>query len=115
MFSKLQALLGDRLASEIMPITMTLDPVTDIPARMRSRAGRFQANPGSVYPTGEKPAMDSVRKGLGAYFPDFREHPPMVLAGDGKTGSWKRVTGLVSVWRLLSRLDELESMRSEWR
>lgn len=115
LFGKLQSLLGERLGREVMLVTLTLDPVTDIPARMQRQAEKFKARPGWVYLTGEKQNVDAVLRQLGAYSADYQNHAPMVLVGDGNTGIWRRVNGLISPERLLSLIDELKAMRAEGR
>lgn len=115
LFAKLQLLLGERLGREVMLVTLTLDPATDIPARMQRQAEKFKARPGWVYLTGEKPNVDAALRQLGAYSADFQNHAPMVLVGDGRTGAWRRVNGLASPERLLGLIDELQAMRADDR
>ena len=34
--------------------------------------------------------MDRVLQGLGAYTPNYQDHPAMVPVGDGESGEWRR-------------------------
>jgi len=110
-FSRLQPLLGERLGSEVILVTLTVDPTTDVPARMKKEAEKYQAKPGWYYLTGKKGNVDQVLEGLDAYFADFTQHPPMALVGDGKTGTWKRYTGFPKPEQLLAMIDELKAAR----
>jgi protein SCO1/2 len=110
-FSRLQPLLGDRLGSEVILVTLTMDPTRDVPRRMKKEAKKYQAKPGWYYLTGKKGNVDQVLEGLDAFFPDFTLHPPMALVGDGKTGTWKRYTGFPKPEHLLAMIDELKAAR----
>jgi protein SCO1/2 len=110
-FSRLQPLLGDRLGDEVILVSMTVDPSTDVPARMKKEATKYNAKPGWYYLTGKKQVMDQVLEGLDAYFADFTLHPPMALVGDGRTGTWKRYTGFPKPEQLLAMIDELKAAR----
>jgi len=113
LFGQLQDLLGDRLEEEVRLITMTLDPARDLPQRMSREARKFNAKTGWLYLTGEKQNVDQVLKGLDAFFADFTQHPPMVLLGDGQTGTWKRYNGFPRPQELLALIDELKQAREE--
>ena len=110
-FTQLQDLLDVRLGRDVILITMTLDPARDVPRRMNKEAKKFRAKPGWVYLTGKKQNVDQVLRGLDAYFPDFTQHPPMAIVGDGKTGTWKRFNGFPQAEHLLAMIDELEAAR----
>jgi cytochrome oxidase Cu insertion factor (SCO1/SenC/PrrC family) len=104
-------MLGERLGTEVVLITMTLDPARDVPRRMKKEAKKFKAKPGWVYLTGKKQNVDQVLRGLDAYFADFTQHPPMAIVGDGRTGTWKRFNGFPQAERLLAMIDALEAAR----
>jgi protein SCO1/2 len=110
-FTQLQGLLGERLGKDVVLVTMTLDPARDIPRRMQKEAKKFKAKPGWVYLTGKKQNVDQVLRGLDAYFPDFTQHPPMAIVGDGQTGTWKRFNGFPQAEHLLAMIDALEAAR----
>ena len=110
-FTQLQDLLGERQGREVILISLSLDPVRDIPRRMKREAKKFKAKPGWFYLTGEKLNVDQVLKGLDAYIVDFEEHPPSALIGDGKTGTWRRFNGFPMPKQLLAMIDELAAAR----
>ena len=112
-FTQLQDLLGERQGKDVILISMSLDPTRDIPRRMKREARKFKAKPGWFYLTGKKQNVDQVLRGMDAYFPDFVEHPPMALIGDGKTGTWRRFNGFPRPEQLLAMIDELKAARAD--
>jgi protein SCO1/2 len=110
-FTQLQELLGERQGKEVILISLSIDPARDIPRRMQKEAKKFKAKPGWTYLTGKKGNVDEVLRGLDAFYPDYTQHPPMALVGDGKTGTWKRYFGFPHPEFLLTMIDELEAAR----
>lgn len=112
LFTRLQELLGERMEREVVLVTMTLDPATDVPLRLKREAAKYRAKPGWFFLTGEKKNVDQVLKGLDAYFPDFTQHPPMALVGDGASGVWRRYNGFPQPEQLAAMLDEVRAAGS---
>ena len=71
-----------------MLVSVSVDPVRDTPQRLKAYAATHKAKPGWIWLTGGKRSMDELLDGLGAYTPNFENHPAMVLVGDGRTGEW---------------------------
>jgi protein SCO1/2 len=111
LFGQVQERLGERLGQEVWLVSVTVDPVRDTPPRLKAYAERHRGRDGWLWLTGEKPAVDEVLQGLGAYTPDFEDHPSMVLVGDGAAGNWKRFFGFPGPDRILAAIDELASAR----
>lgn len=111
-FSDLQARLGERVGRDVVLVTITVDPLRDTPAQLKAYAARFQAGPGWRWLTGAPVAVNELLKGLGAYAPDFTQHPQMVLVGDGTTGRWTRFSGLPDSRRLAEHVRGLDATRS---
>ncbi|MBF8257877.1 MAG: SCO family protein [Actinobacteria bacterium] len=110
-FADLQEQLGDRLDREVRLISISVDPLTDIPPRLKKYAEQWEARPGWLFLTGEKKAVDRVLEGIGMYAPDFADHPSAFLVGDGREGKWTRFYGFASPERLKSRVEELLAER----
>jgi protein SCO1/2 len=110
-FRQVQNRLGDRLGGEVLLVSVSVDPGRDTPRRLKAYADRQQARPGWVWLTGEKIAVDQVLDGLGAYTPDFEDHPSMVLVGDARTGKWTRFFGFPGPDQLIAVVDELAMAR----
>jgi protein SCO1/2 len=110
-FMDLQDQLGSRQGKEVVLVSITVDPVTDIPPRLKEYAQTWNAKPGWSFLGGEKQTVDLVLTGLGLYSSDFTAHPAMFLVGDGKTGSWTRFYGFASPEQILGKIDELSAAR----
>lgn len=110
-FAEVQDILGERLDREVRMVSISLDPVRDTPSRMRDNAAIFGAGPGWLWLTGDKPAVDRLLTGLGAYTPDIESHPPMILVGDPVNDRWTRLFGFVSPDEIMARIDALAAAR----
>lgn len=110
-FADLQDRLGDRLGREVALVSISVDPNTDIPPRLKEYAGKWEAKPDWMFLTGRKTVVDRVLEGLGLYSADFSAHPAAYLVGDGKSGKWTKFYGFASPEQLLGRVDELRSAR----
>lgn len=108
-FADLQEQLGDRLGKEVSLVSISVDPTTDIPPRLKEFAGTWEAKPGWVFLTGQKQTVDRVLDGLGLYSADFTAHPAAFLVGDGKNGGWTRFYGFATPEQIMGRIDELSA------
>ncbi|MBK9517238.1 MAG: SCO family protein [Anaeromyxobacter sp.] len=107
----LQGRLGDRLGKGVGLVSVSIDPARDTPERLKAHAAKFKARPGWTWLTGEPETVNKVLKGLGAYTPNFNEHTPIMLVGDGRTGRWARFNGFPDPARLEAAIDALEAAR----
>jgi len=110
-FGYVQERLGERLGGEVMLVSLTIDPVTDRPARLQAYAAQHHPKPGWLWLTGEKVAVDQVLNGVGAYSANVTEHPAMVLIGDGRTGQWMRLVGFPTPDEILIKVERLLEAR----
>lgn len=111
-FARVQQRLGDRLGNGVRLVSVSLDPVRDVPSRVKAYAARHGAGPHWKWLTGRQEDVEEVLKGLGAYTPNFSAHTPMVLVGDGRTGSWTRFNGFPAEDRIVAKVDELLASRA---
>jgi protein SCO1 len=110
-FAEAQDQLGDRLGDGVSLLSLSIDPATDVPARLGHYAESFEPKPGWRFLTGEKAKMDQVLIGLGAYTPDFEEHAATVLIGDPRSGEWRRLFGFPSPEQIVGTIEELLAAR----
>jgi protein SCO1/2 len=110
-FADLQDQLGDRLGRDVRLISISVDPLTDIPPRLKAYAGQWEARPGWLFLTGDKKVVDHVLEGLGLYSADFADHPSAFLVGDGKTGEWTRFNGFATPEQLMEKVTALTEKR----
>jgi protein SCO1/2 len=111
-FMELQELAGDRLGRDVALVSISVDPLTDIPPRLKKYSEQWEARPGWVFLTGSKSGVDQVLAGLGLYTADFADHPPAFLVGDGKTGEWTRFSGFATPEQLMGKVKELTGKRA---
>jgi len=110
-FGQVQKKLGDQLGEDVVLVSVSVDPVRDTPQRLKAYAAKHNAQPGWIWLTGDKRTMDTVLDGLGAYSPNFEDHPAMVLVGDGRSGVWTRSFGFPSPDRLVEQVNSLQAAR----
>jgi len=113
-FRKLQARLGERLGQDYRLLTITIDPDTDIPARLRAHASKLRADPAWRFLTGPRPEVIQVLKAFGVYTTDIYSHPPTVFVVDGKQNHWSRINGIASP-RTIQQLLENYRLQREAR
>lgn len=101
-----------RIDNEVLLVSISVDPIRDTPARLKAYADKLQIGEGWVWLTGDKQAVDGVLKKLGAYTPNFTDHPSMVLVGDASSGNWSRYLGFPSAEQIISRVEELTVERN---
>ncbi|HEX8560741.1 MAG TPA: SCO family protein [Pyrinomonadaceae bacterium] len=105
-FRKVQQELGARAGRDVELISVSVDPLTDTPERLKSFAEKFKAGPGWTFVTGGKPEVGALLKALGAATADKNDHTPMILVGNDAAGRWTRAYGLSPASALLKVLDE---------
>ena len=64
-FEKIQEALGDRLGKDAFLISISVDPETDTPTRLKEYGRRFHARPGWIFLTGKKENVDWALYKLG--------------------------------------------------
>lgn len=104
-FAKLQKLLGDRSGRDVHLISVSVDPSTDTPERMKAWGQKFGAGPGWTLVTGDRAEITRLLKSLGVYTPSISDHSPLVLLGNDARHQWTRAYGLAAP----AKLEELIS------
>jgi len=87
-------------------ISISVDPTTDTPERLRDFAAKFKAGPGWTFVTGDKTEIESLLQALGAAVDDKNDHTPMILVGNDPAGYWTRAYGLSSPAALVKVMTE---------
>ena len=105
-FRGLQQDLRERAGREVHLISISVDPTTDVPERLKQYSTRFKAGPGWTFVTGSKSEIDPLLKALGALVAIKTDHTPMVLIGNDAAGYWTRTYGLSPRSALLKTIDE---------
>jgi protein SCO1 len=105
--SKLQGALGARLGRDIYLITVSVDPESDTPERLKAWGAMFGAKPGWTFVTGAKPEIDKVSMALTGAVAVKGEHSPVVYIGNDRTGIWTRAYGLHDLERFSKLIEEV--------
>jgi protein SCO1/2 len=104
---QMQAALGDRLGRDVFIVSISVDPLTDTPPRLKQYAQRFHAKPGWCFLTGQKENVDMALYKLGQYVEDKNDHTTIMIVGNEATGLWKKVFGLAKADELLRLVNEV--------
>ena len=112
-FARVQKELGERAGRDVHFISVSVDPVTDTPERMKAWGAKFHAGPGWTLVTGDKPAIDSLLKALAASAARREDHSPFVIVGNDALGQWSRAYGLAAPSQLLRIIDAASEGRLE--
>lgn len=110
-FKQLQDKLAKRLGRDIWLISISLDPLTDTPARLKEYANKYHSNSGWLWLTGSASDVEQVLTGLGTTSANFREHAPLTLIGDGKNGTWIQFNAITGPEQIRAELERMWSAR----
>jgi protein SCO1/2 len=91
---KVQEALGDRLGKEVFIVSISVDPETDTPPRLKEYAAKFHARPGWTFLTGKKENVDWALYKLGQYVEAKDDHTTVIIVGNEATGLWKKALGM---------------------
>lgn len=105
-FRRVQQNLEEQPRRDVQLISISVDPTTDTPERLRDFAAKFKAGPGWTFVTGDKAEIDSLLQSLGAAVANKNDHTPMVLVGNEQAGYWTRTYGLSSPSALVKVITE---------
>jgi protein SCO1/2 len=103
--------LGERFGRDVKLVSLTVDPATDTPERLKDYAGNFGSPTGWLWLTGDKPKVDKVLAGFGAYAVDFTRHAGAIVVGDARSGDWTRFYGVPNPPDIVARVEQLLAAR----
>jgi cytochrome oxidase Cu insertion factor (SCO1/SenC/PrrC family) len=104
-FARVQKELGERVGRDVQLISISVDPATDTPARLKAWGAKFHAAAGWTFVTGSKPEVDELLRALGAATGSPADHTPTVLVGNEAAGQWTRAYGLARPAVLIGLID----------
>lgn len=97
----IQAAAGDRLGKDVHLISISVDPETDTPAKLKAFGEQLEAREGWYFLTGSRENVERVLGKLGFAVDDKENHSTIVLMGNEQTGLWKKTNGLSSSGELV--------------
>ena len=105
-FARVQKELGDKVGRDVRFISVSVDPATDTPERLKAWGEKFHAGEGWTFVTGNKPQVDELLRALGASSARREDHSPTVLIGNDAHGTWTRTYGLANTSKLVQIINE---------
>jgi protein SCO1/2 len=89
-----QEVITASAASNVLMLSITVDPETDTPDVLARYAARHEVKPGWLFLTGNRQEVDKVRRRFGASDnddPDPSQHTGMVIYGNEPLGQWRMI------------------------
>jgi protein SCO1/2 len=108
---RIQEALGERLGKQAFLVSISVDPETDTPPRLKEYAGRFHARPGWVFLTGKKENVDWALYKIGQYVEKKDDHSTIIIIGNEPKGLWKKAFGLAKPEELMKIVDDVLNNR----
>jgi cytochrome oxidase Cu insertion factor (SCO1/SenC/PrrC family) len=106
-FQRLQREMGARVGKDVHLISISVDPVTDTPERLKAWGAKFKAGPGWTFVTGDKQEMDKLLNALGAAVSKREDHTPSLIIGNDAKGVWTRTYGLAKIPQIMGVIEEV--------
>ena len=106
-FQRLQKEMGEKIGKDVHLISISVDPVTDTPERLKAWGAKFKAGPGWTFVTGEKQEMDKLLNALGASVSKREDHTPAVIIGNDSKDLWTRTYGLAKTSQIIGVINDV--------
>ena len=106
-FARVQKEMGDKVGRDVHFISISVDPVTDTPERLKAWGAKFKAGAGWTFVTGDKQEMDKLLKALGASVSRREDHSPTVIIGNDIEGVWTRTYGLAKTSQMVGLIQNV--------
>jgi protein SCO1 len=102
---KLQADLGQRLGRDVFIVTVSKDPETDAPPRLKAFGKSLKIKPGWSMITGDVKAIGKIVYDFTGDRLGKDSHNTIFIIGNDRTGSWADLSGYSSVAELRAQID----------
>ena len=104
-FARVQKELGERAGRDVHFISVSVDPVTDTPERLKAWGAKFRAGPSWTFVTGDKASIDQLLAALAAASVRPEDHTPTVVVINDARGVAARTYGLASPSKLVKIIE----------
>jgi cytochrome oxidase Cu insertion factor (SCO1/SenC/PrrC family) len=105
--AKLQPMLGERLGRDVYFISVSIDPETDSPGRLKAWGAKLGARRGWKFVTGGREEIDRIIRAFTGGSIIKEEHTPIVYAVNDIKGVWTSGYGLAPPERLARLIDQV--------
>lgn len=96
-FAELNRRLAADRGDDLAMISISIDPATDTPERLKAWSDKFNGGPGWTLLTGEKSVVEQLLKDLKVFTALKEDHAPIILIGKEGEDDWIRTNGLAQV------------------
>ena len=103
-FARVQRELADK---DVQFISVSVDPLTDTPERLKAWGAKFKAGAGWTFVTGNKEEIDQLLRALGASAARREDHTPSVIIGNDAKDVWTRTYGLARTTQMVSLIENV--------
>ena len=98
---------------DVQFISISVDPVTDTPERLKAWREKFKAGPAWTLVTGDKQKIDELLEALAASTVRREDHSPTTIIGNDALGQWTRAFGLAKPSQLVQIIDQAANGKLE--
>lgn len=105
--ARLRTQLAERLGEEVFFISVSRDPETDTPERLRLWGKDFDVGRGWTLVTGEEGVMTKLVQDFTGASLGGQMHAPILLIGNDRTGIWTQAEGLSPARDLINVIDKV--------
>lgn len=106
--SRVSKKLGDRFGKDIFFVSISNDPVRDTPKKLKTFIKKQKVNEqGWTFLTGKQENVNYIIKKLGLYSENYEQHTSMMIAGNIRTGHWKKLQPNMPLAGIALKLEQL--------
>ncbi|HVF50838.1 MAG TPA: SCO family protein [Pyrinomonadaceae bacterium] len=105
-FARVQRELGERVGKDVSFISISVDPVTDTPERLKAWGAKFRAGAGWTFVTGDKQQIDQLLNAFAATVARREDHSPTVIVVNDAKGVVTRTYGLAKPLQLIQVIND---------
>lgn len=106
-FARVQKEMGEKVGKDIHFISISVDPLTDTPERLKAWGAKFKAGAGWTFVTGNKQEMDKLLDALGASVSRREDHTPSVIIANDSKNVWTRSYGLAKTAQMVALIENV--------
>jgi len=104
--------LRDMVGSNLLFVSLTVDPERDTPAKLKEFADSFHLGSNWLFLTGKPEDIRAINSKFGERSTSLDEHRQEVVLGNDKTGEWMRNSALGDIDRFVM---DVRAMDPKWR
>jgi len=91
--AEVQQRLSARMGKDVALISISIDPTTDTPAKLKDFAANFDQGPGWTFVTGARSDIAKLLDRMGQPLGNPEDHMPLVLVHNDPAGGWTHIDG----------------------